>query len=904
MSRLSIQETRINGRICPLGVDAPEIVFSWRFGPGEGAGLRQSAYRIVVFAGEDGAIGGRGIIWDSGRVAGGRHVDIRYEGAPLLPRQRCYYTVTVWDGDGKPAESGVSWWEMGLLREEEWTASWIRAPYPEQDAGRQQPMPQFRQAFDVRKPLQAARAYVSGLGHYELRLNGGKVGDYLLDPGWTEYDAACLYTVYDVTDQLKQGANAVGLLLGNGFYNVEGGRYTKFKDSYGKPAGRVQLELTYADGSSDVVGSDVTWQVSASPLVFSCMYGGEDYDARLEQPGWDHPGFGADAGWAAAVEAEPPAGRLQAQATLPLKAMKRLAPVSFTEPRPGVYVADFGQNFSGWVRIAASGPSGREIVLTPAEVLTDGLPDQTHSGSPYRFSYTLKGESTEEWTPRFTYYGFRYVQIEGAVPAGLTQAGGGAGDHGAAQATLLELEGEMIYPDTVLAGSFESSDPLLNRIHEIIDWAILSNMKSVFTDCPHREKLGWLEEAHLMEPSILFNYDAQAQFTKVMADMRDAQLPDGMVPTTAPEYVVFQPPWDVFRHSVPWGGAYVIVGWELIQRCGDVRTVREHYDGMKRYVDYLTRSCVDGIVQGGLGDWYDIGPNGPGFSQATSVPMVETAFYYHLVTLMERIADLLGKPGDSSSYAALGAEIKRTFNRTYYNAEAGRYDTGSQAAQAIPLVFGLAEAAWEGAIAEVLIGDIVGRGFHTTAGDVGHRYVLLALSRLGRDDLIFRMSQNTDHPSYGYQIVHGATTLTEAWDGPTVGHSQNHLMLGHLEEWLYTGLAGIDYRFDIESQQFMLTIKPYMPEDLQWVEAWHDMPAGRVQVRWERGAAGSLKLSVQVPPNVAAEVHVPAASEEAASVRKQPAGDEPLQRGGFERAGQGAVVFRTGAGAYEFASRL
>ncbi|WNQ13584.1 family 78 glycoside hydrolase catalytic domain [Paenibacillus aurantius] len=884
MAPIQIAAQWTEGRQCPLGLDARSPRFSWSFGASPKHARKQTAYRIVVGTTENGSDA-----WDSGVIRSAAHTSIKYEGAALQPRQRYYWRVTVWDEAGEPAESPTAWWETGQLSESGWTGRWIGEPEAHAE---EQGMPQFRREFRLSGPFRRARAYISGLGHYELRLNGSRVGEYELDPGWTNYDKTVQYTVYDVTSLLQQGENAVGISLGNGFFHVPGGRYTKFKDSFGHPRCRMDLVVEHEDGRTETIGTDGSWTVSASPLTFSCIYGGEDYDARLEQAGWDQPGYAEDARWSPAAEVEAPEGRLLAQPAPPLKVMRRFALTGVTQPKPGTYVLDLGQNFSGWPEISVSGPAGAQIKLIPAEILTeDGLANQKWSGAPYELNYTLKGDGVEVWRPRFTYYGFRYVQLEGAAPVGQAGAGAVSG-----LPVLHAIIGQMIYPDTPVVGGFRSSDEMLNRIHEVIDWAILSNMKSVFTDCPHREKLGWLEQVHLLGPSILFNYDVEALFGKVLDDIADAQTEDGLVPTTAPEYVVFKEPWQMFRDATAWGGTYVLTAWEVLQRYGSGALLERHYDGMKRYIDYLTSSADGLIIRGGLGDWYDIGPEGPGFAQNTPVPLAETAIYYGLTVVMGRIASLLGHSDEADVFASLAASIKEAFNGEYFDSGKRMYAEGSDAALAMPLAIGLAPEEHRAHLLESLVRNIAGRDYQTTAGDIGHRYVLLALSRAGRSDVIYRMTRTTDKPGYGYMIANGATTLTEAWDGPTVGKSQNHFMLGHIEEWLYSSLAGLDYRFRPEAGRMEVIVKPDMANDLAWAEAWYDLRAGRASVRWERGEGGSITLAAEIPVNADGLIYVPA--EAADKVRGGGTSSELL------RFKDGYAVYRTGSGSYTFTSRL
>ncbi|WP_082592749.1 alpha-L-rhamnosidase [Paenibacillus sp. Soil766] len=888
---MQLDEMFVEGKRCPIGIDVTRPAFGWSYKSSLTRSQMQTAYRITVSTSEENV---QHIVWDSGKIVSRKNVHVLYEGPPLQSRIRYYWKLQFWNQDDQMVESPASYWEMGLLHESDWAARWIGEP--DGESFERKALPLFRYEFKLMKRVKRSRAYICGLGQYELRLNGNKVSDHVLTPGWTNFNKTCLYNVYDVTDEMKTGDNVVGLMLGNGFFNVTGGRYTKFKRSFGTPTCLVQLEITYTDGTTVTIASNQDWRIAEGPITFSCIYGGEDYDARRNQLSWDLPGYTESDDWRYAAEVVPPLGKLKSEALSPMKVMQTFKPLSITQPSPGVLVADFGQNFAGWIEVSVMGQEGSRITLSPAELLKeDGTANQKWTGSPYRFSYILNGDGEEIWSPRFSYYGFRYVQIEGAIPVDsstpLTEI-----------PSLLRLEGQMIYPDTRLSGHFECSDVMLNRTHEMINQAILSNMKSLFTDCPHREKLGWLEQIHLMGPSVAFNYQVEALLTKVMEDISDAQLPNGMVPTTAPEYVVFSDKWRCFRDSVSWGGAYVLTGWNLYRLYGNTRILTEHYDGMKAYIDYVTENSDHLIVLQGLGDWYDVGENGPGFAQNTPVPHTETAMYYHLVDVFVQIANLLNNKQDAINYAILRDKIKSAFNDAFFNRETSRYATGSQASNAMPLSLGLVDDHFKETVLSHLIEDIRLHGYHTTAGDVGHRYVLLALALNGRSDIIYEMTRQTDHPSYGYQIAHGATTLTEAWDGPTVGKSQNHFMLGHLEEWLYAGLAGIDYRYDPEFQSFKLTIKPSIPGGLQEVKAQHRLPVGSMGVEWKRNNQTQLTLNVSIPANCTADVYVPALTmdrmTENGAMIEAASGIEII---GYEA---GYAILRVTSGHYQFVSEV
>jgi alpha-L-rhamnosidase len=494
-----------------------------------------------------------------------------------------------------------------------------------------------------------------------------------------------------------------------------------------------------------------------------------------------------------------------------------------TEPRPGVRVYDLDQNFSGWPSIRLrGGEAGTTVKLITGELLDDaGMVTQKNSGSPAWFSYTTRGAGEETWHPRFSYTGFRYVQVEGDVEA------------------IAHVEGHFIHAALPVVGQFSCSNELLNRIHDLILAAILSNMQSVLTDCPHREKLGWLEQAHLMAPSIMANFDASRYFAKICRDMREAQLETGCVPTIAPQYTTFKPPWDVFNDSPEWGSAMVLVPWHVFTRYGDTKILDENYDAMRRYVAFLgTRANADGIIDYGLGDWYDIGPGEPGVSKLTSKALTATAIYFRDLIVMEAVATTLAKTDDAKIFAAKAADTRGAFNERVADRGA------SQAACAMPLALDLVEAEHRAAFLNQLIADIRKRDNHITAGDIGFHFVVRALAEAGRSDVIFDLLTRTDPPSYGAILARGATTLTEAWDA-NPKNSQNHLMLGHAEAWFHEWLAGIQIDMtNAPSKQII--IRPTPVGDVKWVRASHDSVPGKVEVHWERDER-RFALDVVVP---------------------------------------------------------
>ncbi len=869
----------------PLGIDVGQPRLSWQLIPGAGAdarGLGQSRYRILVAGSAATLAENRGDLWESGWVDSDQNLHVRYAGKPLASRQECFWKVQVADRAGGVSDwSAPARWSMGLLSEADWAAKWITAEVSEA-------LPLMRTTFRVEKPVRRAELAICGLGFFEASLNGERIGDAVLEPGWTDYRKRALYRVDDLTEGLVEGENVLGVMLGNGMYNVTGGRYVKFTGSFGPPKLIAQLDIEYADGTSARIVTDDDWRVAPGPIRFSCIFGGEDYDARAELPGWDRPGFDAG-GWGAAVECEGPGGVLTTRSGPAVVVRERFETVAVTEPRPGVWVYDLGRNFSGWPKIRLKGPAGATVKLITGELLdAEGLVTQRSSGGPVWFSYTLKGQGIEEWAPRFSYTGFRYVQVEGGVPA---DSAAGADD----DAVRIEgMEGQFLYPDAAVAGEFACSNPDVNRVHALILSAIKSNFKSVLTDCPHREKLGWLECTHLLAGCFMYNFDSSRFYEKIARDMREAQLEDGLVPDIAPEYVVFA---GGFRDSPEWGSGAVIAPWRSYWMYGDPTILQEQYATMKRYVGYLGGKAEGHIVSYGLGDWCDIGPASPGVSQLTSLGLTATGVYYQDIDTVRRVAELLGHPAEAAEYAALGQAVAGAFNREFFHPDQGSYDRNSQTGNAMPLVLGLVAPEARPVVLESLAKIIEAGGNRVTAGDIGFYYVVQALLEGGRSDLLYEMLCQEEGPGYLYQLAKGATSLTEAWDtNPAL--SQNHCMLGHIEEWFYSGLLGIRAAAPGFRE---IQLVPQVVGDLTSANGHYDSMYGRIASAWQRNG-DRVTFEFTVPVNTKATVHIPARSPQDVMESGVPVaraeGVTPL------RNSPGTAVFEIGSGSYRFESRM
>lgn len=835
---MRIIRLRTENRETPYGVDAVRPVFSWNVQTQE-KNWKQKSYRIRVFA------AGR-CVWDSKTILSDRMVQIPYEGEPLRSDTRYEWQVEVTGRTGVPEKSETTWFETGLLKREDWKGVYIGETEDHS-------YHIYRTVFTAQKKVARARLYVSGLGHHICYLNGKQVSDRVLEPGWTDYRKTHFYSVYDVTDSIRQGRNAIGAKLGDGMYNLPGGRYVYYERSYGKMKLNVQLNLTYEDGSVDYVCTDGSWKMAKSPILFCCMYGGEDYDGRIEaaQRGFSAPDFAEDASWEPAVIVEEPLGVRRSSPIAPMRVMQRYRPVSVRKTGGGRWLYDFGTNFSGWARIRIrrnGAPEGTKIVLTPGEIIDEAfVPDQRVTGRGYAWTYFLSGEEEQEFAPDFTYTGFRYVQMTGALPGTECEKRG--------EPVIEKLTGEFIYPDVEQTGEFSCSNGLFNDIHQIVCQAVLSNLKSYTTDCPHRERLPWLEQTHLIAAGVMYNYDVENIYEKQERDMADSQRENGLVPDICPEYVVFGYH-EGFVDSPEWGSACILNPWYLYQRYGDTATMERYYNIMRKYLDYLTSRTHHCILHHGLGDWLDIGPTKP-YSQNTPVPVTATCIYYYDICVMQKIAAILGKEEEAEELKALAGEVYREYNLQFFDDQTFRYATGSQAAQAMSLVAGLVPEKYREKVAAQLRRDIVNRSYAVTAGDVGHPFLITAALKNGLSDLINEMTNETETPGYGYQVVNGATTLTEDWDGPEPGNphgSQNHFMLGGIEEWFYGGLGGI--RLLHEELPFgEVAIEPYFPEDMEHCKVRLRHPYGNIRVFWKR-TGEEISLEIRIPANLTAHIRL------------------------------------------------
>lgn len=786
----------------PEGIDVVSPRFFWIPGHSD-RGQKQSAYQIVVSTDPrcEKADG-----WDSGRVASAEFTHVVYAGKRLASDTDYYWKVRFWDKDGTASPySAIVRFSLGLLSREEWTGEWIGGAN------------QLRTEFQLDGPAVRAKAYICGLGYYELRINGEKIGRNVLDPAWTTYDKRALYVTYDVTRALRAGANAVGVMLGQGWFKSR--------------VLLLQIDIELAGGRKIRVVSDGNWKAVAGPIVGDSVYDGETYDARLETPGWDRPGFD-DKGWTGAERVPGPKGRLSAQMMPPIQVMDTIVPLKMTAPRPGVYVFDMGQNFSGWARLRVSGPKGAEVRLRFAEMLYDtGLINQENLRSARAEDvYILKGEGEEIFEPRFTYHGFRYVQMTGfpGVPTAET------------------LRGRVVHSSVRQTGSFAASNPVLNGLQRIITWGQKTNLHGIPTDCDQRdERMGWMGDAQGTAEEALMNFDMAAFYTNFIRDIRDVQDEKGTITDTVPHI------WGSRPADPAWGTAYPLLCWYMYEYYGDRRILEEQFDGLKKYVEFLKSKAEGGLLKYSYyGDWVAI--------DKTPGALVSTFYYCYDARILAKAAKILGREADAAAYGRLSDEIKAAFHKEFFDPKTGNYGGGSQTANALALFLELAPDTARGPAWSNLFDNLAYKNnSHLTTGIIGTKYIMEVLTRFDNSDLAYDVAAQTTYPSWGYMIENGATTLWELWqkrEGPSM-NSHNHPMFGSVGSWLYKALAGINP--DPQGAGFAkIRIEPQPVRDLTYASGSVDTLRGRVLSSWRRIEKG-LALEVIIPFGSEADVVIP-----------------------------------------------
>lgn len=829
----------------PIGIDDPEPRLSWKI-ESQHRNTLQTAYQIQVSEGS--GFSGGDLLWDTGKINSEESIHIEYQGPVLQSAQRYYWRVRVWDNHGNtPNWSEIAFWEMGLLNPDDWLAEWIE-PGLEQDTTKPQPGPMLRREFELDGAVKSARAYVTSHGLYEMKINGRKVGDQVFTPGWTSYNKRLQYQTYDITDLLEPGVNAVGVILGDGWYRGWIG-FGGQRNFYGTRLGLLaQIEITYTDGRTETVGTDESWKASTGPILMSDIYDGETYDARMEKDGWSSPGYD-DSGWSDVTVTGHSKEILIAPEGPPVRKIQEIRPVEILTTPEGDTVVDMGQNMVGWARLKVNGPRGTEVTLIHAEVLTKEGNFYTENlrAAAQKDTYVLKGGGEEIYEPHFTFHGFRYVKVKG-YPGELTQD---------------NLTGVVIHSDMEPTGHFETSNPLVNQLQHNIVWGQKGNFLDVPTDCPQRdERLGWTGDIEVFAQTACYNMNAAGFLTKWLRDLEADQLDNGSVPYVIPNVLG-----DRAAGASGWADASVIVPWTIYQAYGNVQILETQYESMKGWVEYMRqRAAQDSTTylwdsNFTFGDWLSFSSTASDYPGAyTEKDLISTAYFARSTDLLRRSAEILGKKEDARDYVALFGKIKEAFRQEYLTAN-GRILSNTQTSYLLALQFGLLPKDMEREAVQYLVSRINERG-HLTTGFLGTPHLNPVLSRYGYTGQAYELLLRKKYPSWLYPVTMGATTIWERWDGikpdstfQDAGmNSFNHYAYGAIGEWLYRAVAGIGPAAPGYKQ---IAIHPH-PGGFTYVRSMINSMYGKVESAWELNE-DEYSLSAEIPENTRATVTLPGA---------------------------------------------
>ena len=821
----------------PIGIDATHPRLTWRLQDDQ-AGARQTAYQLLVATDSMQLLEGKADMWHAGKINSDASL-VTYAGKVLQPFTKYYWRVDVWNGKNiKNPHPAISTFETGMMTMSNWKGAWIS----DNNNTSFKPAPYFRRSFPITKKIKYARAYIAVAGLYELSINGKRIGDHRLDPMYTRFDRRTLYVTYDVTAQLQDGSNVVGVLLGNGWYNHQSTAVWDFHKAAwrARPAFCMDMLITYSDGSTETISSNTEWKTSAGPVIFNSIYTAEHYDARLEQKGWDAPGFD-DSKWKQAINRPAPSGNIVAQVLQPIRNVEEIKSKSINRINDTAYVFDLGRNIAGVSRISLSGKAGTVIRLKHAERLyKNGRADMSNIDVHYRPTdsldpfqtdiFILKGEGMETFMPRFNYKGFQYVEVTSTAPIQLNKE---------------SLQGYFMHSDVEAIGNISSANSTINKIWQATNNSYLSNLFGYPTDCPQREKNGWTGDAHIAIESGLYSFDAITIYEKWMADHRDVQQPNGTLPSIIPTS-----DWGFAWGNGPdWTSTVAIVPWKVYLFYGDTKILSDNYENIKRYVDHIDQLYPSGLTNWGLGDWVPV-------KSVSPVELTSTAYYYNDVVILAKAAKLLNKPADYSRYISLSYKIKNIFNEQYFDGNAGIYNKGLQTELAVPLYLGLVPDEYKNKVAANLAKRVEADSFHLDVGILGAKAILNALSDNGYADIAYKVAAQETFPSWGWWIKNGATTLYENWNIESANDiSLNHIMFGEIGAWLYKGLAGIKPD-ELKPGFKNVLLTPNFIAGLDFFSATHKSPSGTIVSSW-RWKENAIIYEVVIPANTTAAISFP-----------------------------------------------
>ncbi len=877
----------------PIAMDSRTPRFSWIV-EGSKRGQQQDAFRIQVASNPDHLHTNQVDMWDTGKINSDKTIHHKYSGKPLSSNKSYYWQVTIWDNLNNQRTSDPALFSTTFLEQSDWKAKWIGAgpekeylppsgffmniedQYSLTDTVRHQGRSLLlRNSFKLPKDIKSAKLLITGLGFYEAFLNGKRVGDHVLSPAKTQYRHQVLYDTYDVTEMLSKGKNGIGIHLGNGWFNPYKLWWREYRMQwFGAKRALAQLEITFKDGTSETVISDHRWKQMDGPILFNCIYDGEIYDATKEVKGWRDRDFD-DSAWSPVAVMEEPGGKLISQHMPAIKVVKLIDPIKMIEPKPGVHVYDMGQNFTGWVRLRMKGKKGTHVKLRFAEeAYEDGSLDPTsNEHAKARAEYIMKGVDVETYEPKFTYFGFKYVEItaEPELPE------------------IDKVEGCVVYSANPIVGQLDTGNEVINKIHRATVWSQKSNMIGYPLDCPQRdERLGWFGDAQVTAEEAMFNFDMALFYQNWLSGIRMNQHPKtGDLPIISPRPYIFD-------EGVEWSSTFFTIIWDYYRYYGDKKILRDNYEAMERYLVFLKNISKNYIVpMGWIGDWGSL-VEGWHEGEPASIP---TAFYYYNVTILAKAAGILEKADDNSRYTELAQAIKKTYNKKYFDPKSNNYSDGSQMANAFPLYLGLVEEEHKEAVLKNLIIDIVEKNNgHLTTGVLGSKYMLEALTMEDRPDVAWLLATATGYPSWS-DMVEKYTTMSEFW---TLKQSHNHVFTGSIDAWFYNALAGI--QLDEENPAYKnIIIKPYIPKNLSHAKASVETIAGTVASGWVK-KENMLVLNISIPFNSTAIVHIPESDKSAIRINDKAIENcEGIKYLGYENNHQ---VFNVVSGNYRFSCDL
>lgn len=900
--KLEISQLKTDYRTAPLGFDNPVPEFSWKVQSTE-RGAAQTAYEIVVSDSQSKLEKGQGNVWETGKIMSNATFGITYAGKPLQSFTRFFWKVRITDQNGKnSAWSQPAWFETSMMRSTDWTAKWISVqrtlPTKDEDFYKETPNPLLRKNLILKNEVKSARLYIAGLGYSIAYINGQRVGNNMLDMPWTQYAKQIIYSTFDVTAMLNKGENAIGVMLGNGWYNPMPIKlFTQFnvRDvlTVGKPCVKAQLRITYINGKTETVITDQSWKTGDGPILTNSVYLGEKYNARLEQKGWNDIGFN-DKNWTNAKIENGPAGQLVAQYIPPVRATKILKPVKITEPKPGVYLFDFGQNFAGVPRLKLKAPAGTTVIMRGGE---DIHPDGTLNyytviagmlkemwnlnGGPgcpkdpiNTNTYISKGSGDEIFTPEFTFSSFRYVEVTGLLQ----------------KPDLNDLEGLRMNADLQESGSFECSNAMFNKIQDVTKWTFLSNVFSIQSDCPAREKLGYGADIVTTAEAFSYNYDMSSFYRKVVQDFANDVRPNGGMPEIAPNIGI---------NSESMGGDTGSPGWQLAfpyglkvlhDFYGDISVVNKNYDVLKRQVDFMHSVTPTHIVEKCIADHASL--------DKKPVALSATAFYYHHVLILIEFAQKLNITQDVATYQALANEIKTAFVARFLKVGTGVFDNGTQAAQLFALNYNLVPENERSAAVDHLMLEIFNKHKgHLSTGIFATKFIFDFFRTENRNDVAYTVANQREFPGWGNMLANGATTLYENWTYPDLVDSQNHPMFGSISEWFYRSLLGIN---PLAPGFSKFEIKPQPTGDLTYAKGHYDAVVGRIVSDW-RIEGTKFYLKVSVPANTTAMIYVPSLEKKLVLEKGMPAENAVGLK--FIEMKNGYSIYQAVAGNYAFESK-